>query len=321
MFKIEEIRGKRVLLRCDLDLPIKNGRVENNFRLKSLLPTLKLCLENARQTCLIGHLGRPEGINPEMSLAPVQKELKGLINQDIKLIPSGFSPGEWWTGESPLIILENLRFDTREESIDRGFARELAKGADIYIYEAFASYNPATSLNLLPEELPTHTGIQFDREIEMLSRLLSNPEHPTLLIASGAKLDKLEVIHKIATKFDKLLLGGKFATSGQLTSDGFDLNSEATSLFLTVISQAKTIVMNGPLGRFEDGIHDIATKAVLQALKESSAHTVLGGGDTLSAIPHLGFSYADYGFVSTGGGAMLEFLATGTHPLLNIIKQ
>lgn len=321
MFKIDDIRGKRVLIRGDLDLPIKDGRVENSFRLEALLPTLRVCLENASQTCLIGHLGRPEGKDPKMSLKPVLEELKRLINQDIHMVDSGFSPGDSWTGEFPLTMIENLRFDPREEKIDRGFAQELAAGADLYIYEAFASYNPSTSLNLLPEVLPTYTGLQFDKEIEVLSGLLQNPVHPTLLLASGAKTDKLEVIHKMSPHFDQVLLGGKFASPDQLTQDGLDLSEAATSLFVEAISKAKTIVMNGPLGKYEDGIHGHATKAILQALKDSSGYTVLGGGDTVASIPYLGFSYTDYGFVSTGGGAMLNFLADGTHPLLEIIKD
>jgi len=116
------------------------------------------------------------------------------------------------------------------------------------------------------------------------------------------------------------LLGGKFAIPEHLTSDGLDLNEEAISLFKKAISEAKTIVLNGPLGYYEDGIHAKATQEVLEALKNSQNTTVLGGGDTISAISALGFKYSDFGFVSTGGGAMLEFLATGTHPLLLVLK-
>ncbi len=319
MLTAQEIQGKNILLRADLDVPIKDGRVENTFRLEALLPTLKLCLENARRTCIIGHLGRPEGSEPAFSLAPVQEELKRLMNQEIGFIVSGFSPGECWTGESPLALMENLRFDPREESISREFGEQLSFGADLYIYEAFASYRPSTSLHKIPEVLPTRTGLQFDREVATLKKILNEPTHPTLLLASGAKPDKLEMIQKIQTSFDKVLLGGKFAPQAQLTPDGLDLNEEATSLFKQAITEAKTIVLNGPLGYYEDGVHAKATREVFQVLKTSSAFTVLGGGDTLAAIPDLGFSYSDFGFVSTGGGAMLDFLVTGTHPLLDIL--
>lgn len=317
----DQIKGKNILLRLDLDVPIKDGRVENTYRLKAVLPTIKLCLQYAHRTCLIGHLGRPEGQNPQFSLQPVKNELERLTNQSISFISSGFSPGDCWTGESPLALLENLRFDSREEKLDREFAQQLSKGANLYIYEAFATYRPCTSLSLIPEFLPTTTGLRFNQEVETLSKILNHPDHPTLLIASGAKTDKLEIINQISSKFDQILLGGKFAKPEHLTPDSLDINSIAIQDFQSAISKAKTIVLNGPLGYYEDGVHNQGTKTILQSLKDSSAFTVLGGGDTLATIPPLGFSYTDYGFVSTGGGAMLDFLTTGTHPLLEIIKN
>ena len=320
MITANELKGKNVLLRADLDVPIKDSRVESTFRLESLLPTLKLCLEHAHRTCLIGHLGRPEELDPAFSLAPVRDDLKRLTHQDILFISSGFSPGECWKGELPLALMENLRFDPREESITREFGRELSHGADIYIYEAFANYRPCTSLQIIPEVTPTRTGFQFDREVSIFQGILHEPAHPSLLIASGAKPDKLEIIKEITSKFDKTLLGGKFASPDHLTLDGLDINEGTTSLFKNAISEAKTVVLNGPLGVYEDGVHSKATKEVFQALKDSSALTVLGGGDTVAAIPDLGFNYTDFAFVSTGGGAMLDFLATGTHPLLDILK-
>ena len=321
MLTATDLIGKNVLLRVDLDVPIKNGRVGNSYRLEALLPTLRLCLENAHRTCLIGHLGRPHGVDQGLSLTPVLNELKRLINQDISFITSGFSPGECWTGEDPLTLMENLRFDPREESLDRGLAQSLSLGADIYVYEAFAHYRSSTSLLIIPELLPTQTGFQFDQEVATFTKVLSHPQPPSLLLVSGAKLDKLELLKDIMPKFDRALLGGKFASPNHLTPDGLDLNDEATAHFIQAISQAQTVILNGPLGYYEDGLHAKATKEVFQALKSSSALTILGGGDTIAAIPTLGFAYTDFSFVSTGGGAMLEFLATGTHPLLDILKK
>jgi len=320
MFTQDQIKGKNVLIRADLDVPVEAGRVVHNYRLQALVPTINTCLKEAKRVCLIGHLGRPEGRNPEFSLGPVVEELKRMLNQDIKLIDSGFSPGDCWKGEIPLSVIENLRFDKREENLDREFAKDLASGADIYIYEAFATYRPCTSLSLIPEYLPTVTGLRFDKEIEILSSLLNSSQHPSLLLASGAKIDKLEIINQISPKFDQVILGGKFAPSEMLTKDGLDINDVAIQKILLAISDSKTIVMNGPAGKYEDGIHNLGTKKILQALKETASLTVLGGGDTLAAIPSLGFAYTDYGFVSTGGGAMLEFLASGSHPLLEKLK-
>ena len=320
MLTKETIQNKRVLLRADLDVPLKEGRIENDFRLKALIPTIKFCLEYAQKTIIIGHLGRPNGPDSAFSLAPVQDSLKRLINQDIPLISSGIYPGDSWGGESPLMLMENLRFDPREENLDREYARLFASGADIYIYESFANYHKSTSLTLIPEVLPTVTGFRFDEEVKNLKKVLEEPFHPTLLIASGAKADKQKIIQKITSKFDKTLLGGIFAKPEERTPDGFDLSIETTSLFINEIKKAKTIIMNGPVGRYEDGVHDKATKAILQAIIDSKAFSVLGGGDTLAAIPFLGFSYDSFSFISTGGGSMLEFLATGTHPLLEILK-
>lgn len=315
------LKGKKVIVRADLDVPVINGRVGNSFRLEAGLPTLKLCLENAAHTLVIGHLGRPKRENKLFSLTPVQKWLKNALNQDIRLIPSGFSPGEWWTGGNPLSLLENIRFFPGENKVDRGFAAQISTGADLYIYDAFASYHPSASMQIIPELVPTVTGFQFDREVATLSKVIHNPAHPTLLLASGAKQDKLDMINKLAIKFDQTLLGGVFARQAYRTPDNLDLNQDGIDLFLSGIAKANTIVMNGPLGKYEDGIHNKATKAVFEALKGSSAFTILGGGDTLAAISALGFKYSDFGFVSTGGGAMLEFLATGTHPLLSVLRQ
>lgn len=321
MLTKENIQNKRVLLRADLDVSIKEGRVDNDYRLRLLLPTINFCLEHAQKTVIIGHLGRPEGEDSSLSLAPVCESLKRLMNRDISFLSSGFSPGERWRGESPLVLTENLRFDKREEKIDRGFAKELAEGAEVYIYESFANYRESTSLTLIPEVLPTFTGFRFDEEVNALNKVLQNPLHPSLLLASGAKPDKLGIIKKIANNFDKVLLGGLFAKAEERTQDGLDLNEATTSLFIDEILKAKLIVMNGPVGRYEDGTHDKATKAVLQAILASKAFSVIGGGDTLAAITSLGLSYTPFSFVSTGGGAMLEFLSTGTHPMLEILKN
>jgi len=321
MLTKELIQNKNVLLRADLDVPMKGGKVENNFRLRALTPTIKFCLEHAKKTVIIGHLGRPEGEDPSLSLAPVRDSLKGLLNQDILLLTSGFSPGERWKGESPLVLMENLRQDPREENVDRGYANILAEGADIYIYESFANYHKSTSLSLIPEVLPTFTGFRFDEEVKALQKVITNPLHPTLLLASGAKHDKLEIIRKIASKFDKVLLGGVFAKPEERTPDGLDLNESTTSLFTKAINEAKTVVLNGPVGMYEDGIHDEATKAVFQAITDSKAFSVVGGGDTLAAISFLGFSSASFSFVSTGGGSMLNFMDSGTHPLLEVLKN
>lgn len=334
------LKGKNVLLRADLDVPIetglpagRQGKITNDFRLQALLPTLKLCLEYAQSTLIIGHLGRPtakpaqlspsepveRGAEPQFGLKPVREWLENALHQSIFLIDSGFSPGEWARGDFPLAMMDNLRFDPGEINNSREFAMRLSAGSDIYVYEAFASYNSAASLRTIPEIIPTYTGIQFDREVEELGNIVKSPDRPSLLILSGAKEDKRRYVDNFVDIFDEVLLGGKFATG--LTPDGLDIDEDTIVLFSEKIKAAKTIVINGPLGKFEDGIHITGTKAIFTAAISSDARVIIGGGDTLAAIPALGFSYSDFDFVSTGGGAMLEFLATGTHPILEIIKN
>ncbi len=321
MITADQLKDKRVLIRADLDVEIENSLVTDNFRLKKLLPTLNFCLQHASKVHLIGHRGRPkDNTDEKFSLIPVQKELERLTNRPISFKPSGFSPEEWWKGEGQISISDNLRFDKREESLDFNFARELVVGSDLYIYEAFATYRPCTSLNLIPKLLPTYTGFQFDSEVQALSNLLSNPLHPTLLIGSGAKPEKLGLIKNIAPKFDNLFLGGVFADRQDLTDDGLDINESGWEKLKNLIDMSSTIIINGPLGKFEDGINSKSTALLFGVLANSNKTVILGGGDTISAMNRLGFSDTQYGFVSTGGGGMLEFLATGTHPLLTVLS-
>ncbi len=335
MLNFDLLKGKNVLLRADLDVPIQQGEVTNNFRLQALLPTLKLCLENAKSTLIIGHLGRPEAKTDEFSLRPVRKWLENALHQSIIFIDSGFSPGEWARGEFPLAMFDNLRFDPGEINNDREFGKQLSTGSDIYVYEAFAAHNSVTSLRIIPEIVPTYTGIQFDREVDELKKIVKSPDRPSLLVISGVKDDKRKYVDNFVNKFDDILIGGRLATSfgsvctpgkaclvsAHLTPDGLDIDAPSASLFGEKIMKAKLVVINGPLGKFEDGIHVAGTKSIFTAAISSPAWVVIGGGDTLAAIPALGFSYSDFDFVSTGGGAMLEFLATGTHPLLEVIRN
>lgn len=322
MLKPAFLQDKNVLLRADLDVPIRAGEVANDYRLQVLLPTIRFCLSHARAVLIIGHLGRPNRSDPAFSLNPVRKWLEKALNQAIPFNISGFSPGEWvGGGASKLSLLENLRFNSGELTNDREFATHISAGANVYVYEAFATYHNSASLQKIPEMIPTVTGLRFDQEVESLAKVLKDNTHPNLLILSGAKEDKRHYLDSLRPHFDQILLGGRLADLADLTPDGLDLNQAAIDRLLSAISLAKTVVFNGPLGKYEDPRGQQATRSILEGLKNSSAFSLVGGGDTLAAIPALGFSYSDFGFVSTGGGAMLEFLATGSHPLLEIIKR
>jgi len=321
MVEAKTIKGKNVLLRADLDVPMEDKKITNFYRLQQLLPTLKLCRKYANSTLIIGHNGRPVGEDLCFSLKSVKEWLERSLNQSIYFISSGFYPGEWNRAEFSLALMENLRFSEKEKTLSREFALQIAAGSEIYVYDAFAAYHPSTSLQKIPEILPTLTGIQFDLEIATLSQAIKASSRPRLLILSGAKPDKLEYLSRLSSKFDQIILGGKLASRADLTSIGLDLNPQAVSVIRTAIAKAKTIVLNGPLGKYELPEGANATREVFKILKSAPGRVIVGGGDTLSAITALGFQYSDFNFVSTGGGAMLEFMATLTHPLLEILTK
>ncbi|MDD5416262.1 MAG: phosphoglycerate kinase [Candidatus Daviesbacteria bacterium] len=352
------VSGKKVLLRLDIDVPIgkssvishqssdQNLVVLEDFRLRAGLPTLKMCLENAQETIVMGHIGRPEGkAVEELSVAPIKQwfEDQGLRSH----LTSG-----------KLKLLENLRFDPREEAGDLSFAKELANMGDVFVNEAFASYRPAVSTTILPTLLPHYAGLRFAEEVRVLAGVRNPPtggsKKPFVAIMGGAKVaDKLSVIKVLAEKADAVLVGGKLISEirtenlslpknvlvGMLNEDGFDIAPQTTSAWAGLIRQSRMIVWNGPLGKFEDPKND-ATKKIARMVLDSGAQVIIGGGDTISALREYGllseveekaFSASDSEredakadkpsrFISTGGGAMLKFLTDGTLPTIEALS-
>lgn len=314
----EFIKGKKVLLRLDIDVPIENGQVKEDFRLRAGLSTLKLCLEYALEVIVIGHIGRPNGVEvKELSVKPVSDWLEKSLGQKVNL-------------------LENLRFDSGEESGDEDFARELAQMGDVYVNEAFASYNPAVSTTILPTLLPHAAGLRFTQEVEKLTKVRENPQKPFIVIMGGAKVaDKLPVINMMAGKTGAVLVGGKLIQEireqnlqlpknvmvGMLNGDGFDITPETVSIWSSLISKAAMIIWNGPVGKFEDAKND-ATKKIAEAIINARAETVIGGGDSIAALSQYGLlqKAEEKTFVSVGGGAMLKFLAEGTLPAIEVLS-
>lgn len=317
------ISGKRVLLRFDIDvaLRLRSGsstsfEVTEDFKLRAGLPTLKLCLENAKQVILMGHIGRPEGkVVPELSVEPVR---------------------QWLPKDKKLTVLENLRFDPREEVCDLAFAKELACMGDIYINEAFGSYRPAVSTTILPTLLPHYAGLNFAREVEKLTVVKENPQKPFIAIMGGAKVkEKLVVIKTLAEKADAVLIGGKLVSEireqglelpknvliGKLNENGFDIAPETVEAWGVLISKAAQIIWNGPLGKFEDPKYN-ATQKIAQMILDSNAEIVIGGGDAVAALGQYGMlaKTEEKALVSVGGGAMLRFLADGTLPTIEVLN-
>ncbi len=325
----ELIQNKRVLLRLDLDVPLKevNGvmTIEDDTRLMAGMETLGLCLEFASSVTICGHLGRPNppagGEDPKLSVKPI-----------VDWLEEGYGHIQLPVGK--LHILENLRFEPGEDSSDPEFAKELASHGDFYIYEAFATHRPSASTTVVPTLLPHAAGLRFTREVDELKQVRENPIRPQVVILGGAKVeDKMPVIKAMASKADVVLVGGKLAKEikeqgienlganvmvGKLTEDGFDISDETASAWANLLKTAKEVVWNGPLGKFEDDKYS-NTKKVAQAIIDSGAKSIIGGGDTISAVTKYGM-IEKFTFVSTGGGAMLNFLADGTLPTIEALK-
>lgn len=306
------VRGKKVILRLDLDVPIEKGQIKDDFRLKAAMDTLKLCLENADKTTVCGHIGRPGGLSVEaLSVAPVAKWIRNYCLS--RHFPSG-----------KLDILENLRFEEGEEGVYAEYAMELAKHGDFFVNEAFASHHEAASTTLLPKLLPHAAGLRFAKEVEVLTKIRQSPQKPFVAIIGGIKLDdKYPAIVELSKIADAVLVGGLLPLKikeenkevaanvmlGKLDQDGADLAPETIDSFAKMLAHAKQIVWAGPLGKYEDPKANKGNLALAQAVIKSGANSIIGGGDTIAALD---FYLDKFSFVSVGGGAMLKFLTDGT---------
>ncbi len=314
-----DVSNKKVIVRGDLDV----GKVnENDLRLKSLVPTLKYLLEHEAKVILIGHRGRPEGkVNNEFSLKPVEEVLKKMLQRD------------------DFEVLENLRFDPREEVNDDDYAKELASLGDIYVNEAFSvCHREHTSIVGIPKYLPHYAGINLSNEIENLSKVTNSPERPLVILISGVKKDKLEMIEPLSNLADKVLVGGRLpdflgdntvsvrsqngkVIIGNLVMDKEDITVNTIEKFKEEIGKAKTIVLAGVLGRYEDEGHSQGTRAVFEAVGDAPAvFKIVGGGDSLAAITKYNL-VEKFNWISVGGGAMLDFLTKKSLPGIDALLK
>jgi len=362
-----DVAGKRVFLRCDLNVPLKDGVITDDGRIRASLPTIKNLLERGASIVIGAHLGRPKGeIKPELSLAPVAKRLEELLGQSVDFISNN---------GAAVTLLENLRFtsaETSKEDAERAaFAKELASLADVYVGDGFgAVHRKHASVYDLPGLLSNAPGLLIQAEVEVLTKLTKSPERPYGVILGGAKVsDKIGVISNLLSKVDVMAIGGgmvftflaangkeigsslvetdliptvkeliataaskgvtlvlptdivvapEFKESAtptvvpadQMPSDqmGLDIGPEAAAAFADEIRKCKTVFWNGPMGVFEFANFAHGTKVVAQALTEVDGISVVGGGDSAAAVRELGFKDSDFGYISTGGGASLEYL-------------
>jgi phosphoglycerate kinase len=375
-----DVAGKRVFLRCDLNVPLKEGVIKDDGRIKASLPTIQALLEKGASLVIAAHLGRPKGeAKAELSLAPIAKRLAELLGHEVKF--TGEVTGASVTSAAQslkageVLLLENIRFSaaetSKEESERAAFAAELAQLADFYVGDGFgAVHRKHASVFDLPKLLPHAAGKLVAAEVEVLKKLTQNPERPYGVVLGGAKVsDKLGVIENLLGKVDVLAIGGGMvftflkaqgkeigtslvevemldvvtgllataekngvklllptdivvaptfaadATPTLVSADaipvdqmGLDIGPVSAAAFAAEIVKCKTLFWNGPMGVFEFPNFAAGTKVVAQALTQVSGISVVGGGDSAAAVRALGFADSDFGYISTGGGASLEYL-------------
>ncbi len=283
-------------MRCDFNVPLdEKGAILDDFRIKQTLPTIRYLFKRGAKIILISHLGRPSGIDSRYSLKPVERRLEELLKQKITL-------------------LENLRFNKGEQENSKDFAQELAKLGDIYINDAFSvCHRKHASIVSLPKLLPSAAGLLLQKEVKMLSRIIEKPKRPLVVIIGGVKAKtKRKLLKKFQEQADHLLLGGKIG------GPGLDIAPKTIKQFSEIIKNAKTILWSGPLGKIEDKRYMKGSLAVAKAIIKSSAFSVVGGGDTNAFLAKHGLR-DKFGYVSTGGGAMLEFLSGNKLPGLEAL--
>ena len=313
-----DVAGKRVLLRIDYNVPIKNGVIMDDSRMRATLPTITLLRDKgAAKIILATHLGRPDGVVvEELRTAPLFAHLQTLVTT------------------TDMEMLENLRFNPGEEADDPAFAAELASKADIFVNDAFAaSHRAHASIVGVAKLLPAYAGLLMEREIEQLSHALA-PQKPSLAIIGGAKLEtKLPLIEVLAKIYDHLLVGGALSNEYKggaahvlLPEDGippegpmFDIGPKTRATWAAEIQKAAFVLWNGPVGMYEKPEYSGGTNALAEALASSGAHAVIGGGDTDEALAKVHFD-PEKVFISTGGSATLEFLAGETLPGIEVLK-
>ena len=375
-----DVQGKRVFLRCDLNVPLKEGKITDDGRIRASLPTINTLLAKGASLVIAAHLGRPKGeAKPELSLAPIAVRLSELLGKPVKfagaISGSDVTAAAQSLATGEILLLENIRFSaaetSKEESERASFAKELAELADVYVGDGFgAVHRKHASVFDLPKLLPHAAGTLVAAEVEVLKKLTTDPARPYGVVLGGAKVsDKLGVISNLLGKVDVMAIGGgmvftflaaqgkeigkslveaemldtvrglikeaeekkvrlvlptdivvapAFAADSPATTVaadaipadqmGLDIGPDSAALFAAAIRECKTVFWNGPMGVFEFPAFANGTKVVAQALTEVSGISVVGGGDSAAAVRALGFADDQFGYISTGGGASLEYL-------------
>ena len=380
-----DVRGKRVLLRCDLNVPLKDGVITDDGRIKASLPTIKYLLAQGASVVITAHLGRPKGERkPELSLAPVAKRLSELLGESVEFSSEIF--GAKLSG-SGVTLLENIRYEAAETSKDEAerlvLAKELATYADVFVSDGFgAVHRKHASVYDVAKLLPHAAGYLVSAEVDVLRKLTQTPERPYGVALGGSKVsDKIGVISNLLEKVDTIAIGGgmlftflaakglqigkslvetnliptvielmeraekrgvKFllptdiVVAPEFSADarptivgadaipadqmGLDIGPASAAAFAAAIGECKTVFWNGPMGVFEFPNFANGTKVLAESLTKVSGISVVGGGDSAAAVRKLGFVDTDFGYISTGGGASLEYLEGKELPGLIVLQ-
>jgi phosphoglycerate kinase len=367
------VEGKTVLLRTDFNVPVKDGKVQDDTRLQESLPTIRALIERGAKVVIVTHLGRPKGVTEELRLdlvgvalaallgKPVKK-LSDCVGPDVKSALAAMAPGD-------VVLLENVRFHSEEEANDPAFAKALAEGCDLYVNDAFGTIHRAHASTVgVAAFLPAYAGLLVAKEVEVLSGILEHPEAPVALVMGGAKIDtKIGILEKFLTIADTFIIGGALANTflaaqghsvgsslceadkveiakkflaaakdkvvllpidAMVASDIslglpfqevsvdavpadqkiLDIGSKTIALYAEALAKSRTILWNGPMGLYENPAFEKGTRGVAEAIAATAAVKVLGGGDSIDAVNHFGIPHDKFTHISTGGGAMLEFL-------------
>ncbi|OGH94341.1 MAG: phosphoglycerate kinase [Candidatus Magasanikbacteria bacterium RIFOXYD2_FULL_41_14] len=381
IIEIKNLKGKRILVRVDFNVPVEKGKIKNDFKIIKSLPTINYLLDKGASVILVSHLGRPNGVvDQSLSLRPIAKVLSSFLNKEVKL--KSLKELQQKPSNEKIVLLENIRFFPGEEKNDIAFTKELSKLAEIFVSECFAvAHRSSASVTGLAKYLPTYAGLLMAEEVEGIERAVSKPKKPLVVILGGIKTEtKIPVLKNFLTKADYILVGGGIASTyfagkgyglgvslldkdyvglmkrlgvnkkvimpvdavvGQINGAGarlvslakplklaknegiFDVGPATVRLFASYIKKARTLVWNGAMGKFEQHPYEYGTYSLARlfaARSKGKSFGVAGGGETVEILEKLKVA-GDVDLVSTGGGAMLEYLSGKILPGVKILKK
>jgi phosphoglycerate kinase len=337
---VEEITSNvNVILRMDTDLPMDDGKILDNSRLKKSIPTIRFLLDKNCKIVVVGHLGRPNGFDENLSLKPVYLELMQMLGiEGQNTIESVFIDDvkdeekiSLALLNNQIIFMENIRFWSEEEKGETGLFETIKKNTSVFINDAFAVAHRKSASIILHREMETYYGFSFMEEAEKISYILDKKERPITVVLGGAKEDKLKYLSELTEIADYVLVGGKlpklisssanqFVSNkiliAELREDGLDLSENDIAKFSEIISSSKTIIWSGAMGFYESINSQEGTKKIAMAVANSGGYKIIAGGDTGASIKDLGVK-DKIDFICSGGGVMLELLVKGELPAWN----